>query len=220
MKIKFTYEIGKDIENFRKSARSSNNPKPTKLHQHYIDRYGADGDDDKLASFINSFIKEQKIDIQRKIAEIQSGWLSVQEEFIKRCNALFGVTYPSETIRVYLTTNTRSTYNIEKNYFFLSLQGFVPNKNIMHELFHFYTYHVFYEKLKERGWTDGRYNDVKEALTVLLNVEFSDLMGDSVDKGYPQHQELRRQIKELWYKYKNLERVIEESANIASGSSL
>ncbi len=51
-----------------------------------------------------------------------------------------------------------------------------------------------------------KYNELKEALTVLLNVECRDLLPSGIiDRGYPQHQELRQRILELWSKDRNMD---------------
>ena len=80
---------------------------------------------------------------------------------------------------------------------------------MMHELWHFYTWHSF--GITEEG-TMGkqRYNDIKEALTVLLNIECKDLLPDGVkDEGYSQHKKLRGRIVELWSKDKDIHRLWE-----------
>ena len=73
----------------------------------------------------------------------------------------------------------------------------------MHELWHFYTWEKFGER-EMIGLGMNKYNDVKEALTILLNLECSDLM-NAKDFGYPQHQNLRKIIADTWLKTKNIE---------------
>ncbi len=74
----------------------------------------------------------------------------------------------------------------------------------MHELWHFYTWYRF--GLYEEKIGKQRYNDIKEALTVLLNVECKDLLPeDKQDNGYEQHKELREQILQIWSRDKNIE---------------
>ncbi|MDQ5957331.1 MAG: hypothetical protein QG614_306 [Patescibacteria group bacterium] len=74
----------------------------------------------------------------------------------------------------------------------------------MHELWHFYTWCGigFYQ---EEKIGKQKYNDLKEALTVLLNVECKDLLSEGViDIGYHQHKEIRHKILEYWEKDKNI----------------
>jgi hypothetical protein len=64
----------------------------------------------------------------------------------------------------------------------------------MHELLHFYTWHTFGKKLLDQGLLKLVYNNIKESLTEILNLEFSDLMGGKLDSGYPQHQAMRQKF--------------------------
>lgn len=69
---------------------------------------------------------------------------------------------------------------------------------MMHELWHFYTWYSFGINEESKIGAE-KYNDIKEALTVLLNIECAHLWPEGVeDKGYPQHQELRGEIVKWW----------------------
>ncbi len=86
----------------------------------------------------------------------------------------------------------------------------------MHELLHFYTLEAFAERTDELGLTPMQYNDIKESLTVLLNTEFKELMGDSIDNGYPQHQDMRTKILKLREKGLSVTDIFENLALIFS----
>lgn len=75
-----------------------------------------------------------------------------------------------------LAMNSRCTYHIPNKYIFVYHNSKSANQTIMHELFHFYTWHVFQNKLNNIVIPKEKYNDIKESLTELLNLEFSDLM--------------------------------------------
>ncbi len=77
----------------------------------------------------------------------------------------------------------------------------------MHELWHFYTwYGLGIDQEEKLG--KAKYNDLKEALSVLLNVECKDLMSEGKhDKGYPQHAELREQILHFWENEKDIRKL-------------
>ena len=80
----------------------------------------------------------------------------------------------------------------------------------MHELWHFYTWYSLGIDQEEKLGKQ-KYNNIKEALTVLLNVECKDLMLEGAyDSGYPQHKELRDKIIELWEKEKNISKLWEQ----------
>jgi hypothetical protein len=77
----------------------------------------------------------------------------------------------------------------------------------MHELWHFYTWYGLGSDQEEKLGKE-KYNEIKEALTVLLNVVCKDLLPERViDSGYPQHQELRQQIVEFWNKDRDVHKL-------------
>lgn len=206
MKITFSYSLNKDVENFIKSARSVNNKNFTKLQEVYIEKFGKDFDTAKVKSFIESYNKESKIDFDATIAEIDKKWRTIEGEFIRRAENIFGV-YPSD-ILAYLSTNSRCTYNTEQNYFFVFIGSTHTNAIIMHELWHFYTGHRLRADLAKDGISSEKYNDIKESLTELLNLECKDLLEGHEDKGYPQHVAMRESIRKIWAKDKNLDNLI------------
>jgi hypothetical protein len=209
MELYFSYDIEKDIQNFISSTTSINNKRLTKFVEAYIEKNGDDFNSGKIGSFINDHLRSENLDIDGNISRVEREWLKVKDIFIARVESMFGIEYPHDIVRVFLTTNNRCTYNIPENYFFVTIGAKSPVATIMHELFHFYTYYVFAGKFKERGIFEGEYNNFKEALTELLNVEFTDLMAGAIDAGYPQHQELRKRIKDLWSQQRSLQVVYE-----------
>ena len=83
----------------------------------------------------------------------------------------------------------------------------------MHELWHFYTWQRFGSDYETRLGKQ-KYNDIKEALTVLLNIECADLFPEGMtDNGYPQHKELREKIVGIWKDTKDIEKVWTDSEN-------
>lgn len=205
MKIEFNYGIDRDIENFTKTLNSVNSNEYTRFQKLFIKKYGTDFKEELIRQFIQERITST--DLTAKLAEIKKSWVDIQGNFIERAESIFGIKYPS-LITVYLTTNQRCTYNIEQNYFFAYLNSKNTNLIIMHELLHFYTWQAFYNQLVEKGVSKEQYNDIKESLTELLNIEFPDLLNGSTDKGYPQHKEMRAKIRELWSKQKNLNNLV------------
>jgi len=160
-----------------------------------------------VSAFIEKYILENGINLQEYIANYQKDWAGIEKEYQKRAEAIFQTKIP-ENITAYLTINNRCPYNIEKNYLFVPVPASSVRRTIMHELFHFYTWHAFGEKLMKRGVSKEKLNDIKEALTVIFNIDFSDLMNGDIDRGYPQHQELRAEIGRLWSQSKDITKSI------------
>ena len=113
-------------------------------------------------------------------------------------------------IVAYLSTNSRCTYNIQGNYFFVYINNENPNGVIIHELMHFYTWHAFYKEITQNGVSKEKYNDIKESLTELINTDFQYLLGTYYDKGYPQHLKIRERINKLHKGGKNIKDIIRE----------
>ncbi len=212
MKLNFTYNIDKDIENVINGTRAVNSKKPTKFQNLFTGQYGDSFEAQKIEAFIEEQDKINNFDASKEIVAIEERWKIVEPTFIERVEKTFSISYPSPTITVYLTHNERCTYNIEQNYFFVRIGSGFSNNTIMHELLHFYTWHAFGKKLLDDGLSKLEYNDIKESLTELLNLEFSDLLNGKPDSGYPQHLEIRSEIHNMWLEKKELTQIIEKLA--------
>ncbi len=70
-------------------------------------------------------------------------------------------------------------------------------------------FHKFYWDSVEKKLGKEKTSDLKEALTVLLNLEFKDLWFVE-DKGYESHKELRNFIMEKWKEEKDFEKLLEK----------
>ncbi len=208
MRVLFEYSREKDVENFTRSTKSVNNPNPTELFLEFSKKYSA-VDEESVGEFLAEYIKENNIDISQKCIEIENKWRKVEQEYFKRVEQIFKIKYPVDTFTAYLTAERRCTYNTSKNYFFVSVRSNETHRTVMHEIFHFYTWHAFHEALIGRGVTEMAYNDIKESLTELLNIEFVDLLDGAVDYGYPQHKDMRNSIRSAWLQEKHLKKVID-----------
>ena len=203
MKINFLYDEDKDIDCLlSKGAGSMNSPKEqTKTYQALLAHTQDLNDREKVREFVQSFRPKN---IKENLLQLQENWNTISGEFEKRAENVFGIEI-SDTINVYLTITDRYPYNFSGKYFYTPANKTNANAICMHELWHFYTWYKFGHYNDSIGL--GKYNEINEALTVLLNIECVDLMAGEVDKGYPQHQELRAKILEIWTKTKNIEEV-------------
>jgi len=214
MRFEFLYDLSKDIENYKRASKSINSKMPTKMQSLYIVEYGDVFEDQKLESFITTYIAKQGLNMSAEAERIKAGWQIIEREFLKRVERIFGIACPLDVMRVYLTTDGRCSYNTEQGYFFVSVTRSYQNGTIMHELFHFWTGWVFYEEVESGRMTKEQYNAVKESLTELINAECDDLLGDSYDAGYPQHQEIRSMIRKVWLETKDIKHVFEAATKM------
>ena len=210
MKLHFTYNIEKDIENIINGTRAVNSKKPTKFQNLFTEKYGNNFEKEKVKTFIEEQDKINSFDANKEIVATEERWKIIEPIFTEQVEKIFGIPYPVPTITVYLTHNERCTYNIEENYFFVKIGSEFSNNTLMHELLHFYTWHAFGKKLLNEGLSKLAYNDIKESLTELLNLEFSDLMNGKQDIGYPQQQDMRAEIQKFWTAEKDISALIQK----------
>jgi hypothetical protein len=209
MKITFKYDLEKDVWCLLNKGKSSmNSQNPTKQYQQLRALHGEDPSSEAASSFIDTYFSEKNIDVKKYIDSYQNDWNSVAEEYTKRAEQIFGVSLPQDVI-AYLTINSRCPYSLEENYFFVTVPTYpyIARKTVMHELWHFYTWYAFGIEQEEKLGKE-KYNEIKEALTVLLNIEYADLLPEGItDTGYSQHAELRNKILSLWAQEKDIHKL-------------
>jgi len=204
MKILFKYNKEKDIWCLLNKGKSSNNSSnPTKVYQLLVSRHGENPSEQDASQFIDNYLEENNMSLEEYMKQYSADWESIADEYYKRAKNVFGVNL-SHDITAYITVNNRNPYSISDNMFYVTVPRETVQQTIMHELWHFYTWYGLGTDQEEK-LSKQKYNDMKEALTVLLNVECGDLMPKGVhDDGYPQHQELRKEIMKMWSKKKNI----------------
>lgn len=207
MKVIFDYSKDKDVWCLLNKGKSSNNnPNPTKVYELLTAKCGESPTEENTSSFIDTYLAENDASIEAYVAKYTEEWSLVSDEYYKRAEAVFGVVLPQD-VTAYLTINNRNPYSITDNLFYVTVPRDTVRKTVMHELWHFYTWYVLGTD-KEAIVGKQIYNDLKEALTVLLNVECVDLLPEGIsDEGYPQHQELRQSILSMWKTEKDIKTI-------------
>ncbi len=205
MKLTFTYQEERDVWCLLNYGRSSmNSSNPTQRYEELVKSFGESPTEQDAGTFVKEYINNHNIDISKRINQYADDWEKVENLFIVRAKEMFNVQL-TEDITVYLTLNNRCPYSIEKNYFFARLAPVDSvRRTAMHELWHFYTWYRF-GIAEEQRLGKQKYNDLKEALTTLLNIEFPEHFSEYPDMGYPQHKELRERVLSLWQEYKDIQ---------------
>ena len=213
MIISFKYNKEKDVWCLLNKGKGSNNSSnPTKVYELLVSEYGENPSEEETSQFIDNYLEGSNVSLNDFIKQYSADWESVANEYHKRAEKIFGASLPHD-ITAYLTVNNRNPYSISDNMFYVTVPRENERKTIMHELWHFYTWYGLGTDQEEKLGKQ-KYNDIKEALTVLLNEECGDLMPEGVvDEGYPQHQELREEIRKLWRRQKDIRSVWNEVAN-------
>jgi len=170
-----------------------------------------------------NFIKKEISDFyspknKSKLEEIrndsQKYWDEIEKEFFKRIKDVFGNPFPCNLIKGVLSTAGRFGYSTKKNneWFAANIDSnkFVVAGTAMHELFHFVFHFYFWKECEKYKLNWKQIWDIKEATTVLLNSNFSDLRLKP-DNGYPEHKKIRDFISKEWKKNKNFRKVLDKT---------
>jgi len=201
MIVKFDYNINNDIRNYLVGLTAKNKSVQPRILNMFLDKYGAKHTEDDIRNFIINFSEKSQIKFNEIIIEFNNSWLTISDEFFSRMKNIFGDANMPNQITAYLSTSDRCTYSISDNLFFLFALTKTPLKIITHELLHFYT--IYELKNEMSSLNDKQKYDFKETLTELLNLECADLI-EAPDAGYQQHQELRRNFKNIWLENRDI----------------
>jgi len=141
---------------------------------------------------------------------LNKSWNNINNEFFKRLENIMKKPIVAEEFTGYLTLMGRCPYNIKENWFMTSFFRPLPQSLITaaHEIMHLQFHHHFWKDI-EAKITKEKTDDLKEALTVLLNLEFKDLFFVE-DRGYEPHKELRGFISNEWKKHKDFDKLLEK----------
>lgn len=143
------------------------------------------------------------------IESVEKAWKEIEEEFFRRMDKLMKWGYDMD-INAYLTTAGTCPYDPDEPSFMFSLFSNLPSaiKTCGHEIMHLY-FHKFYWDKIEKQIGEEKTADLKEALTVLLNLEFKDLWFVD-DTGYECHKEIREFISTEWKKETDFEKLLDK----------
>ena len=210
VKVEFLFDKEKDLwNNWHKSNWKSSwmdfniNPKVKRICE------GKKFEEckDELLEYLSK-LQNSKI-IKINIKSVEEAWRDIEERFFKRMNKIMKNEF-KKNIFAYLTTLGICPYDSNEPSFMFSLFYPLPKalQTCGHEIMHLY-FHRFYWDKVEKQIGKEKTADLKEALTVLLNLEFKDLWFVE-DRGYESHQKLREFIKEKWEEEKDFEKLLDK----------
>lgn len=209
MKLTFRYDPAMEVVNFRAAFGSRNHRAQSSRQKLFWKRYR------KLtqanaARFSAWFIAEQGVKPTTIVRDIRERWRRIEKRFFTRANRIWKTELPQKRLTVYLTSMDRCGYNFERGFFFVSTGPRGARRTCMHELWHWYFHFTVGKGIYER-YGAAVHNDIKEALTTLLNAEFADLMPGLTDRGYPQHRGLRTFIRRSYARTHDVYRTIDRA---------
>lgn len=217
MKINFKIDMDKDFENYYgttnikehygKDVASWSKGMPDNIRGLIENKSKEEAYKDSLPFFQKSYEKYEKY-FKIFLRQIAEYWKIVEEEFFNRLEKITGKKFPIDEVTVYLTTIQRCPYNFQEKWFMVSFLNhpLFCAKIIAHELMHFHFIYYSWQVIEKQIGKE-KTEDIKEALTVLLNLEFRDLFFFE-DKSYEGHQKLRDFITKLWTIEKDYDKLL------------
>ena len=144
------------------------------------------------------------------VEAMQKAWDKINNEFFKRLEKITKRKFEFEKITAYITTVMRCPYNYKEPYFMFSFFRDLASalNTCGHELLHIQFHNTYWNDVEAQIGKE-KTADLKEALTVLLNLEFKDLWFVE-DRGYDVHKELRELISKEWEKEKDFEKLLDK----------
>jgi len=146
------------------------------------------------------------------IESFQKAWNKINDKYFKILEKITGKPMPFNKITGYLTTQMRCPYDPKEPSFMVSMFANIPYALTVcaHELMHIHFHNTDWPKVEKQIGREKTAN-LKEALTVLLNLEFRNLL-ILKDKGKDNEdqQKLRTFIEKQWKKEKDFDVLLEK----------
>ena len=197
-----TCNYDSDLDDFKKSV----NPKILEICE------GKEFEEcrEELEDYRDKFYRSQYP--EHCVEFFQKAWDKINDEYFRRLEKITGKKFPFEKVDAYITSVGRCPYNPKKeNPFFMVSVFFDILKAMMvagHETMHLHFHNTHWPEIEEKIGKEKTF-DLKEALTVLLNIEFKDLWF-YMDPGYSSHKELRDFISKTWNEKKDFDHLMDK----------
>ncbi|MBS3149966.1 hypothetical protein J4455_04735 [Candidatus Woesearchaeota archaeon] len=213
-KLKFVFDKERDLKNIWETANSKyqfmdfSKNMPKKWVEICKDK-SFDECKNELKKEV-AIIHDSKL-IDYFVEGVKKSWKLIEKEYFKRLEKITRKKIIAKDVTVYITTAGRCPYDGgDYEWFFVNYFSSFANVLVTcgHEIMHF-NFHQFFWKDVEKQIGKEKTSDLKEALTILLNIEFNDLWFVS-DRGYEVHRELREFIAKEWVKEKDFKKLLEK----------
>ena len=152
--------------------------------------------------------------IKEELRALERHWRKIENRFFKKLEQIIQESIFRKDFKCYFTSGFMCPYNDKENWFMVSMWHSLPMSitTICHEIFHLQFLH-YYKKYCRKFLSEKQTEDLKEALTFILNTDFSDLILVN-DSGYPSHQKLRKELEKIWHKRKNFQEFLDKAIKI------
>lgn len=201
-------KIQKEVKKLYKN-KSLNNEELSNIKNHFP----------SAKNFVKSFLKENifltKV-VNEKKKKLEYFWRKKEYKYFKKLTRITKKPIYSGNFTCYLTTLNSCPYNEKGKWFMTPAFSDLSNQIyvICHELMHLQFLHWYRDNCKEKGLSENQIQDLKEAITFILNEsEFDDIITYK-DKGYPNHQKLRKKLKKIWIENNNFKVFLNKAIEI------
>lgn len=214
--VKFVIDRELDIENYFIGLSSYKRNKEQGFPQFKNDKYenlfklGSQQEIRKEIERSIEGIYKKKDKLNILIDDLNNEWVKLENDFIKKLEEVHKNSFPFTSVKGVLSSAGRFGYRVNENWFATDMFGnkFRAIDTATHELMHFMFHKYYWQKCKEKGLAENLIWDIKEAFTVLLNLEFDEFRFQA-DNGYAPHAKLREIIKKSWEKDKDFDKTLE-----------
>lgn len=170
----------------------------------------------KALLFLIPYLKNyyKKIKIEKRLAEVENIFKRNNDAIFERMEKITGRKIYRNDFKIFLTTFERAPYKYPEGYVWLPIvwpkESYI--RTFVHELLHFQTY-AYWQKAGLKKLKNEEFENLKEALAVVLNEEFLDIIKWR-DNGYKVHQHLRKELLKFWKRNKNFDKLVKFGINI------
>jgi hypothetical protein len=165
----------------------------------------------ELMKNMEGMYKNNLIKITAK--QVNEIWKSIEIEYFKRLEKITKRKFKFKRVKGFLTTCGRCPYkpHWRPPAFYVGFFANIPKmlNTAGHELMHIHLHNTDWWKKVEKELGNDKTHHLKEALTVLLNLEFRDLWF-GFDPGFPRHIKLRQFIEKEWRKKKDFDKLTDK----------
>ena len=153
--------------------------------------------------------------INQSIERIKKLWNKKESIIIESLEQIIEKPIHCKEFKTSFTSFGLCPYDSRFNWFMVSTQYDLDHQltSIVHELLHLQFEHYYGDVIKKELSAE-QFNDLKEAMTVILNVNPFNEFLLAPDQGYQQHQNLRKQMLNLWVKRKDFDDFVGEVIKI------
>lgn len=195
---KYPEGVPSEIVKYFKTLKNANNKQKRIIFEKRVEKF---------------YSKNSKTVRALSVIQIQEMWDLIENKYFGKIEKIHKRKFPFRKIMGVLSTAPMIYgYDFTKKnpWFACPYDSPIRAVNVaMHEMMHTFFQKYFWEEYKNKFKLNNKQIwDVKEALTVLLNLEFKDIK-TLPDKCKPGHEKLRAKIEEDWLKYKDIEKVLE-----------